>query len=89
MTWPTLEGMREAMNRTEALREPLSAEEMEVANDMVRGTRTVEVPCRFDPEKHDSVPEPITLPAPRLVSDYVTSPCRHECNIIKQVRHAK
>jgi hypothetical protein len=44
----------------------------------------MEVPGRFDPEKLDPVPEPITLPKPRLVSDFVTAPC-----IIKQVRHAK
>ncbi len=75
--------------RTAILREPLSAEETEGATDLVRGTRTVEVPGRFDPDKQDSVPEPITLPEPRLVSDYITAPCRHECGIIKQVRHAK
>ena len=54
------------------------------ATDLIRETRTMEVPGRFDPEKLDPVPEPITLPKPRLVSDFVTAPC-----IIKQVRHAK
>jgi len=51
VTCPTLEGVREAMNRTEAMREPLSVEEKVVATDLVRETRTVEVPGRFDPEK--------------------------------------
>jgi hypothetical protein len=49
----------------------------------------VEVPGRYDPEKQDSVQKPITLPKPRLVSDFITAPCSHECSIIKQVRHAK
>jgi hypothetical protein len=31
----------------------------------------------------------VTLPEPRQLSDFITAPCRHECNIIKQARHAK
>ena len=38
---------------SEALREPLSEEEMAGATDLIRGTRSVEVPGRFDPEKQD------------------------------------
>jgi hypothetical protein len=89
VTCPTLEGVKKAMNRSEPLREPLSEEETAGATCMVRGTITVEVPGRFDPEKQDPVPEPITLPEPRLVSDFVTAPCKHEYNIIEQVRQAK
>ena len=89
VSYPTLEGVKEAMTRTTTRREPLSAEETEGATDLVRGTRTVEVSGRFDPVKQDSVPEPITLPEPQPVSDYITAPCRHDCSIIKQVRHAK
>jgi hypothetical protein len=86
---PTLRGVQEVMLRTETLREPLTTEETASATDLVRGTRTVEVPGRFDPDKPDPAPEPITLPEPRLVSDFVTAPCRHECSILKQVRHVK
>jgi hypothetical protein len=85
----TLEGVREASKKTEAVREPLSAKETKVATNLVRGTKTAKVPGRFNPEKHDSAPEPMTLPEPRLLSDYITAPCRHECSIIQQVRHAK
>ena len=43
-----------------------------------------------DPEKPDSVLEPVTLPEPRLlISDCTTAPYKHECGIIKQLRHAK
>ena len=88
-TCPTLRGVMEVMSRTENLREPLTEGATAVATDLIRGTRTVEVPGRFDPDKQDPAPEPISLPEPRLVSDFVTAPCRHECNIIKQVCHAK
>ena len=57
-----------------ALWEPLSAEETEVATDLIRGTTTVEVPGKFDPEKQDLVLEPMTLPEPRLMSNNITAP---------------
>ena len=75
--------------RMEALREPLSVEETELATDLIDGSGTVEVPNRFDPEKQDPAPETMTPPEPRLMSDYVTAPCMHECSNIKQVRNAK
>ncbi len=49
----------------------------------------MEVPGAYDPEKPDSIPEPMTLLEPRLMSDYITAPCKHECIVIKQIRHAK
>jgi hypothetical protein len=82
-------GVKEAMTMTEALRDSLYEEETAGGTDLIRGTKTVEVPGRFDPDKQDPVLEPITLPEPRLVSDFAIAPCRHECNIIKQMRHAK
>ncbi len=41
------------------------------------------------PTKPDPVPEPLTPPEPRLLSDYTTAPYKHECGIYKQIRHAK
>jgi hypothetical protein len=61
---------------------------MEVAIDLVRWSKTVEVPGKYDPETQNSAPEPMTLPEPRLLSEYITAPCKHECIIIKQVIHA-
>jgi hypothetical protein len=49
----------------------------------------VEVPGAYDPERPDPAPEPINLPEPRHLSDYTTAPCKHECGIYKQIRHAK
>ncbi len=47
----TLRGVMEVMSRTENLREPLTEGETAVATDLIRGTTTVEVPGRFDPDK--------------------------------------
>jgi hypothetical protein len=71
---PTLDGEMIVHERMEALREPLSVEETHAATDPIRGTKTVEVPGRFDLENQDPAPELITLPEPRLVNDYVTAP---------------
>ena len=49
----------------------------------------MEVPTAYEPDKPDFAPELMTLPEPRLLSDYTTAPCKHECGIIKQIRHAK
>ena len=49
----------------------------------------MEVPGAYYPERPDPAPEPVTLPEPRLLSDYTIAPCKHECGIFKQIRHAK
>jgi hypothetical protein len=43
-TCPTLRGVKAAMSRTEDLKEPLSKGETAVAADLIKGTRTMEVP---------------------------------------------
>jgi hypothetical protein len=83
-----MDEVKEANEGMVAMREPLSEEETEVASELVRGSRTVEVPGSYNREKPDSIPEPITLLETRLLSDYITAPCKHECSVTKQVRHA-
>jgi len=55
----------------------------------MKGSRVVETPGSYDPERPDSIPEPVTLPEPRTLGDYVTAPYTHKCSILKQIRHAK
>ena len=55
----------------------------------MKGSRLVETPGAYDPGRPDAIPEPVTLPEPRSLGDYVTAPCKHECGILKQIRHAK
>ncbi len=73
----------------ETLRHPLTAGETRTATELVKGTRKVEVPGAYERDKMDPEPEPLTLPEPRLLSDYITAPCKHECGVFKQIRHAK
>jgi hypothetical protein len=85
----TVEEMREAYERTEWLRVPLSEKESSTATEQVKGSKVVEAPGAYDPESPDHVLEPVTLPEPRLLNDFITAPCKHECGIFKQIHHAK
>ena len=48
---------------------------VKTATEMVKGSRLVEGPGAYDPERPDPAPEPVTLPEPRLLNDYTTAPC--------------
>ena len=85
----TINGVKEAYERMGWLRDPLSEDKSKTATKLVKGSRLVEVPGAYDPERPDPAPEPITLPEPRLLSDYIIAPCKHECGIYTQIRHAK
>ena len=75
--------------RSVALWEPLSEDETSVNTQLVSGYRQVEVPGRSSQEMLDPAPEVVTLLEPRPLEDYITVLCKHECIIIKQVRHVK
>jgi hypothetical protein len=85
----TIECVKGAYARMGELGEPLSEAEIQTATELVRGSRVVEVPRAYNPEIPDPILELMTLPEPRLLSDYSSAPCKHKCNIIKQLRHAK
>ena len=50
---------------------------------------TVDAPGRHSAEMLDGALEAITLPDPRLLVDYITTPCKHECKVIKRMRHVR
>ena len=77
----TITGVKETYGRLGWLRDPLTEDESKTATELVKGSRLVEVPGAYDPEKPDPGPEPLTLPEPRLLNDYTTAPCKHECGI--------
>ena len=85
----TVKGVKKAFQRTEWLREPLTEEESNTATELIKGIILVETPGAYDPGRPDAIPEPVTLPGPRSLGDYVTAPCKHECGILKHIRHAK
>ena len=61
----------------------MSEAEIKTVTELVKGSRVVEVPGAYNPEIPGPVLEPMTLPEPRLLSDYTSATCKHECNIIK------
>ncbi len=64
-------------------------EKSNTATELIKGSKVVETPGAYDPGRPDAIPEPVTLPGPRSLDDYVTAPGKHECGILKQIRHAK
>jgi len=70
----TVKGVKEAFERMEWLREPLSEEESKTDTELTKGSRVMETPGAYDPERPDSVPEPVTLPEPKTLGDYATAP---------------
>ena len=62
-------------------------EESLATTQLVRDYRPVEVHGR--PGELNLAPEAVTLPEPRPIGGYITAPCKHECIIIRQIRHAK
>jgi len=48
-----------------------------------------EVPGRHSTEMLDGAPKAIKLPDPHLLVDCITTPCNHECKVIKLKRHAR
>ena len=59
---PSMEGVKDASEMMDTMREPLSEVETEVATELMRGSRLVEVPGVYNLEKPDPTPEPITIP---------------------------
>ncbi len=58
-----------------------------LASQLVKGHDVVEVPGLWS-RVGDNPPDPISLPDPRPLSDHPLAPCKHECSLFKQVRHA-
>ncbi len=58
----TVAGIKSAYERMESPRQPLTEEETRTATELVKGTRKVEVPGAYEPDKTDPEPEPLTLP---------------------------
>ncbi len=85
----TVEGVKEAYERIEWLREPFSEEESSTATELLKGSRVVEAFGAYDPARPDPVSEPVTLLESMLLGDYITAPCKHVCGIFKQIRPAK
>jgi hypothetical protein len=65
-----------------------SDDQLKLATELVRGHSVAEVPGRWV-KTGERAPDPITLPEPRSLSDYVMATCKQECSILKQARHVR
>ena len=84
----TVNKVREVSDITLALVVDISEEELKIATKLVKGYRIMEVPGKKD-QATATAPKPLRPPDPRVLQDYITSPCKHECAIIKHRRHIK
>jgi hypothetical protein len=74
----TVEGITEVNDRISTLSDPLSAEEVTVATQLMCGHMAMEVPGRHSSEMPVWAQEAIALLDPRLLEDYVAAPYKHE-----------
>ena len=80
--------VREVAERTLPHVADLPTEVTALATNLIRGHRVVETPGQR--EKGPSLPpDSIILLPPRSLEDYVSAPCKHECNLIREARHAR
>ncbi len=78
--------MREVGARAMRTNHAADEDELATATELVRGHRFVEV-LGTDGATTEPSPEIITLPDLRPLSNFISAPCKHACNIIKQMRH--
>jgi len=84
----TVNNFKETIDITLALVEDISATELDTTTRLVRGHCLVEVPGKDD-HLTTSILEVLRPPDPTGLPDYVTSPFKHGCAILKQCRHIK
>ncbi len=68
--------------------EEVSEEELTLVTELVRGHNVVEIPGS-SASSSITLPDPIVLPQPRSLADFVSAPCTHECSLLRQSKMAK
>ncbi len=86
--YPTVEKILEVATRAYYPSEEVSADELTLATELVRGHMVVEMPGSTT-ASGVTLPDPIVLPHPKFMADFVSAPCKHECNLLRQSRIAK
>ncbi len=75
--------------RAHAFIETIPKEEVDFATSGIMEERTEEILGRFSPLEAPTIPDTIVLPDLRTPANYATTPCKHECAILKQSRHVR
>jgi hypothetical protein len=86
---PAIDSMLVIRAKAHTFLETIPHIETDFATGLVMGERTVDIPGRYSPLEAPTRPDPIVLPDLRTLVDYATTPCKHECAILKQSRHIR
>ncbi len=81
-------GLLDVAERAYGPSEEVSAAKLTLATELVRGHNVVEIPGSANASRV-TLPDPIVLPQPRSLADFVSAPCKHECSLLRQSRMAK
>jgi hypothetical protein len=85
---PMLKATRNVAERTELAFSPLSADELNFASQLIMGHSVTDVSGKWN-RSTNTAPENVVLPETRLLTDFISSPCKHEVGLMKQTRHVR
>jgi hypothetical protein len=86
---PAIAAMKTFSVRAHTFPETISNDEINFTTSLIMGERTLEIPGRYMPLETPARPDTIGLSDLRTTADYATTPCKHECAILKQYRHVR
>jgi hypothetical protein len=84
---PAIVAMMTNIVRAHTFLEAIPQEEINCTTSLIMGEWTVEIPGRYMQLETPKRPDTIVLPDLRTLVDYATTPCKHECAILKQSHH--
>ena len=67
---------------------PLPHEELSPATQLIKGHSETEVPRKWN-RTSDATLDTIVLPETRSLTNFITTPCKHEVSLMKQTRHTR
>ena len=83
-----IEAVRAATDRASSALSQSTEDELALASQLIRGHSVVEVPGKWN-RLENATTDAIVLPESRSLTDFVTTPCKHEVGLMKQIRQAK
>ena len=86
---PTIKLILSVSTRAHAFLDTIPQTEIDFTTSLAMCERKVEISGRYYPLEQPSILEPIVLPDLRSTADYEKTPCKHECAILKQSKHAR
>jgi hypothetical protein len=84
---PAISVLSAISSRAYAYLDDIPQHEIVFSTPLVMGERSITIPGRYTPPEAHARPEVIVLPFLRHPYDFVTTPCKHECAMLKKSRH--